>query len=130
VLPPSAPIIGRAAPLIYAFVSAYVEPDCVPLIYNLVDPLALTTAICCHVLSVGDAPVIRSAKLYINGTQSGSTYADTNAYINGAARPIIGADGGNTATQNYAGYIDELRVTKGYARYTANFTPSGPFPDY
>jgi len=71
-----------------------------------------------------------STKLYINGTQSGSTYADTNAYINGAARPIIGADGGNTATQNYAGYIDELRVTKGYARYTANFTPSGPFPDY
>jgi len=70
-----------------------------------------------------------STKLYVNGTQSGSTYVDTNVYINGAARPIIGADGGNVANQNYAGYIDELRVTKGFARYTANFNvPTEAFP--
>lgn len=71
-----------------------------------------------------------STKMYINGTQSGSTYADTNVYVNAATRPIIGADGGNVASQNYAGYIDELRVTKGIARYTTNFTPSGPFPNF
>jgi hypothetical protein len=69
-----------------------------------------------------------STKLYISGTQTGSTYTDANVYVNGATRPIIGADGGNTANQNYAGYIDDLRVTKGIARYTANFTPpTGPF---
>lgn len=72
-----------------------------------------------------------STKLYINGTQSGSTYADTNVYVNAATRPIIGADGGNVANQNYAGYIDDLRVTKGYARYTANFTPpAAAFPNF
>lgn len=38
---------------------------------------------------------------------------------------IAGATNGNYP---YAGYIDELRVSN-IARYTANFTPTGPFPD-
>jgi len=72
-----------------------------------------------------------ATKLYINGTQSGSTYTDANTYLNGASRPIIGVDGGNTSLQNYAGYIDDLRITKGVARYTANFTPpTAAFPNF
>jgi hypothetical protein len=65
-----------------------------------------------------------STRLFVNGTQSGSTYADTNNYTTAplgvgtyweAGVPIT------TSTLN--GYIDDLRITKGLARYTTTFTP-------
>jgi len=66
-----------------------------------------------------------STKLFINGTQSGSTYSDSNDY--GLSQPLgIGTywDSGSPVTsQNLNGYMQDLRVTKGLARYTANFTP-------
>lgn len=38
--------------------------------------------------------------------------------------------GGLGATNRYNGYMDEVRITKGLARYTTNFTPTNkPFPD-
>jgi hypothetical protein len=67
-----------------------------------------------------------STKMFVNGTQVGSTYTDSTNYVNGALRPIIGADGFNSGFPGgnaMNGYIDDLRITKGYARYTANFTP-------
>jgi hypothetical protein len=64
-------------------------------------------------------------RLFINGVQSGSTYTDTNSYLNGTARPLVGADGYDnyTGTNYFNGYIDDLRITKGAARYIGNFTP-------
>jgi len=62
-----------------------------------------------------------STKLYIDGTQVGSTYTDVNNY--GTTKPLtIGSryDGGN----EFGGYIDEVRIIKGTAEYTGNFTPS------
>jgi hypothetical protein len=67
-----------------------------------------------------------STKMFVNGTQVGSTYTDSTNYVNPALRPIIGADGFNSGSPGgnaTNGYIDDLRITKGYARYTANFTP-------
>jgi cytoskeletal protein CcmA (bactofilin family) len=65
-----------------------------------------------------------STRLFLNGVQQGSTYTDTRNYI---ATPIrIGTrfDG----TSGFTGRIDELRISKGVARYTANFTvPAAPF---
>jgi hypothetical protein len=68
--------------------------------------------------------VVRSSgttTIYIDGTSRGSA-ADTNSYIPGVYALEIG-DGVVTSSFPMTGYIDDLRITKGYARYTSNFTP-------
>jgi hypothetical protein len=68
-----------------------------------------------------------STKMFLNGTQTGSTYADSTSYLSGTNRPRIG--NGDTPTEGFNGYIDDLRITKGIARYTANFTaPTAALP--
>ncbi len=66
-----------------------------------------------------------SVAYYVNGTQSATGTMSTN--LLSAANPYIGA---NYLPGSYLnGYIDDFRVTKGYARYTANFTPpAAAFP--
>lgn len=67
--------------------------------------------------------LVRSAgttKLYVDGNASVGSYSDSNNYSNTGLRiaerlPLTGAP--------FGGYIDDLRITKGVARYTANFTP-------
>ena len=70
-----------------------------------------------------------STKLFVDGVQSGSTYTDSTNYLNAALRPLVGGSGFHVTTLSLNGYIDDLRVTKGVARYTANFTaPTAAFP--
>ena len=59
-------------------------------------------------------------KIFVNGIQGYSAAYTVN--LNRTAGLIIGDGVG--LVNAYAGYIDELRVTKGIARYTGNFTPS------
>jgi hypothetical protein len=66
-----------------------------------------------------------SLRLFLNGTQVGSTTSFTTSLSTLAAS--IGANG--AGTEPLTGYIDELRITNGFARYTSNFTaPTSQFP--
>jgi len=62
---------------------------------------------------------------FVNGTQDGS--GTTSNIFKGIG--VIGADFYNSTYSNFStGYIQDLRVTRGYARYTANFTaPTSAF---
>jgi hypothetical protein len=63
-----------------------------------------------------------STKMFIDGTQAGSTYTASVSYTVGT-KLGIGTSSFALASSLFDGYIDDLRITKGYARYTANFTP-------
>jgi hypothetical protein len=68
-----------------------------------------------------------STRIFINGTQVNTTYSDSVTYTC-TTGPIYLAANGTNAGNNFFGYIDDLRITKGFARYTANFTaPSSAF---
>ena len=63
-----------------------------------------------------------STKMFVDGRQIGSTYSDTNDYLNGSPnRPIVGVLGYNLSVYNFNGYISNLRVCKGHAVYKSNF---------
>jgi hypothetical protein len=69
-----------------------------------------------------------SMKAFINGVQQGSTFTNSTNFT-GTDAVIVGGHPGGIIL--YSGYMDDVRVTKGYAYYTSNFTPpSAPFPTY
>lgn len=64
-----------------------------------------------------------------NSGRRGKRASDSQSYTVGINRPIIGTDGNSPNTNSFTGYISDLRVTKGYARYTSNNTTylNGPY---
>jgi hypothetical protein len=64
-------------------------------------------------------------KMFLNGTQAGSTWTDSTNYLSATNAWIGLSQSGSTNPMN--GYIDEVRLSN-TARYTANFTaPTSAF---
>jgi hypothetical protein len=62
--------------------------------------------------------------MFLNGTSVGSTGTLSGALMTNTSPLYIGADSGSpSGSSTLNGYIDDLRITKGVARYTGNFTP-------
>jgi len=57
-------------------------------------------------------------KVFINGTQSGSTFTGSKNYTTNKLKIAAGHNGGD----NQNAYMSDIRITKGLARYTSNFT--------
>jgi hypothetical protein len=65
-------------------------------------------------------------RLFLNGVQEGSSYTDNNNYLTGA---VCLGNSGAVVFGVWQGYLDDVRVTQGVGRYTANFTaPTAEHP--
>ena len=66
-----------------------------------------------------------STKLFVNGSQVGSTYSDSNTYLN--QNPFFGGSGYAIGSNYFQGYMTNARVNNTTAVYTSNFTvPTAP----
>jgi len=96
--------------------------------YGLAGGGTFTTNQWNHVACVRNGATIT---VYLNGTAVGSTLSMTGRTTTESTDPLViggmwsntGPSGGLDSEADWDGFIDDLRVTKGLARYTANFTP-------
>lgn len=74
-----------------------------------------------------------TAKFWIDGVQSAVTGTNlTTGYLDSPFSLLIGRSDPSVASNYYNGYLQDLRITKGVARYIADFTPPAarlPDPD-
>ena len=64
-----------------------------------------------------------STKLYLNGTIDGNTLNSSATFGNTQLLKIAGPIQTNLTTGSLNGYMTEIRISKGIARWTSNFTP-------
>jgi hypothetical protein len=93
---------------------------------TLTSSSALSANTWTHVAVVREGTGTNQTKIYIGGSNVATGTVSTD--FNQTSVMYVGAD--RTGGSALNGYIDDLRITKGYARYTANFTPpTAAFPD-
>ena len=85
--------------------------------------ISLTPSVWNHIALVRQSGTIT---IYINGVSAGSA----SGYTQNLSSQSFSVGANANGSEPITGYIDELRITKGVARYTANFTPpTAAFPD-
>ena len=84
---------------------------------------AFTTGTWYHLAAVRNGSTVT---IYIDGT---SVATGTNSTNMSSTAPLLIGGYPPTSSDYFNGYIDDLRITNGVARYTANFTPpTAAFP--
>lgn len=74
-----------------------------------------------------------TTKIFVDGTQVGSNLTPTFAAESAGSYVYLGAHASENYNASYGfnGHLDEVRITKGVARYTANFTaPSAAYKSH
>lgn len=70
-----------------------------------------------------------TVRIFVNGIMTGASGTRAESCNNNAFALTIGGWGISTWEYYLTGYMDEIRITKGVARYTSDFTaPTEPFP--
>jgi hypothetical protein len=69
-----------------------------------------------------------STRFFIDGAAASVAYSDSNSYLCGTNRPVVGTNGYTIGATWLNGYMDDVRITKGAGRYSAAFTaPTAAF---
>jgi hypothetical protein len=84
-----------------------------------------------HIAVVFEAGSTALLTIYVNGVQAASSSTTTFNFSKSIPTNTLNIGRSFSGSSlDFNGYIDDLRITKGIARYTANFTPpTAPFPD-
>lgn len=91
---------------------------------NVLQDVSTTTQIPLN--SWNHIAMVRSStgfNVYLNGTAcTGGAYANTSSSLYNSPN-ILSIGAASSGVQKFTGYIDDLRITKGVARYTTTFNP-------
>lgn len=111
--------ITQTRPTIYA-----ITPNTLNYYVSGANRITYTTALPTNVwLHLAVSRVSGTTRMFLNGTQIGSDYADATNYDAG---PVVIGTAGDALGNVFGfanGWIDDLRVTNGVGRYEKNFTP-------
>jgi hypothetical protein len=70
-----------------------------------------------------------TVRMFLNGMQVGS-YTTSYTFWDSTTALVLGGFYAGSSGEDISGYVDDLRITKGVARYAANFTPpTAAFPN-
>jgi hypothetical protein len=95
--------------------------------FTLTAATTLTASTWYYFAIVRSGTATGNVKIYLNGNLDFTSTTAINDIFNQTNPMYVGAS--RTGTTALNGYIDDLRITKGVARYSANFTPpTQPFP--